>query len=199
MFLLVLLFLVFPVDSNKVYGDIEYTNTTNRLSSDALYVANNDYMYSNTSIGVYPLVSVVDGDTIKVDVNGEVKSVRFIGINTPELSNKYDENGECFSQEAKQHLENILSGQDSVILISDYSQGDVDKYGRLLRYVFLIDWTNVNLAMILNGYAYEYTYYPNEDTYIFQLYFRWAEDVARILGRGLWSRCYCPAEVSYCS
>ena len=40
----------------------------------------------------------------------------------------------------------------------DPSQGERDKYDRLLRYIFLEDGTNFNELMISEGYAFEYTY-----------------------------------------
>ena len=135
--------LVNPTGAYEDVGGFVEDNNVSYLPSINTVHQIGHSMYSNMSIGFYPLVDVIDGDTISVKVDGEVKYVRLIGINTPELPNEYNEKGECFAEEAKGYLENMLSGYDSVILIKDSSQGDVDKYGRLLRYVFLTNFKNV--------------------------------------------------------
>jgi micrococcal nuclease len=75
-----------------------------------------------------------------------------------------------------------------VTLESDETQGEKDKYGRLLRYVFLPDGTNFNLFMIEEGYAHEYTY---STRYKYQDEFRQAEVNARNNNKGLWSPTTC--------
>ena len=49
--------------------------------------------------GSYPIVSVVDGDTIKVRMSGRVESVRLIGIDAPE-TNAPGRPVQCFGPEA---------------------------------------------------------------------------------------------------
>jgi micrococcal nuclease len=70
------------------------------------------------------------------------------------------------------------------VLVASPNREDRDKYGRLLRYVELPDGTDLNLKMIRDGYAYEYTVgtpYSRQDAY------RAAEASARSANRGLWS------------
>ena len=125
---------------------------------------------------------VVDGDTIRVLIDGEEKTIRLIGIDTPETKAP-QKPVECFGQEATEKLVNLLDDEE-VILESDNTQSDQDRYGRLLRYVFLQDGTNVNLEMIKQGYAYEYTYGA---PYIYQNEFKQAQQEAQLNDRGLWS------------
>jgi micrococcal nuclease len=73
-------------------------------------------------------------------------------------------------------------------LQSDPSQEDKDKYNRLLRYVFLEDGTNLNLLLISEGYAHEYTY---DVPYALQKEFQTAEKSARENEKGLWSPTAC--------
>ena len=127
------------------------------------------------------VTSIVDGDTIKVQQNGVVNTVRLIGINTPETKDPRKE-VECFGAEATLHLKNLIENK-SVQLESDSTQGDTDRYGRLLRYVFLDDGTNINLKMIEDGYAYEYTY---SKPYYYQNDFIEAEEYARENQLGFW-------------
>jgi micrococcal nuclease len=132
----------------------------------------------------YGVVEVVDGDTIAVDINGEKIKVRLIGINSPETVDPR-KRVECFGKEASAAAKNLLSGK-KVRLEADPSQMDRDKYGRLLRYVFLEDGTNVNELLVARGYAYEYTY---DLPYKYQKEFRAAQKFAEANKRGLWGKC----------
>lgn len=125
---------------------------------------------------------VVDGDTIVVWIAGEEKKIRMIGINSPESVDPRKK-VECFGKEASAHLSSLL-GETSVLLVSDESQGDADRYGRLLRYVTLEDGTDINAAMIADGYAYEYMY---DEAYERQSAYRLLEQDARSGLVGLWS------------
>ena len=132
------------------------------------------------------VVRVVDGDTLVVMENGEEVTVRIIGINTPETVDPRRP-VECFGEEASRAAKAMLTGE-GVTLISDSTQGAVDKYGRALRYVALMDGTDVGLALISSGYAYEYTY---DVPYARQSVYQAAEDVARTGGVGLWGEGGC--------
>lgn len=137
----------------------------------------------------YPVVKVVDGDTIDVNLDGKTERIRFIGLNTPETVDPRKP-VECFGREASGKAGEIMAGQE-VRLEADPSQGDRDKYGRLLRYVYLKDGTDVVLKLISDGYGYEYTYdlpYKNQDQY------NKAEAEAREGGRGLWAPGVCVEE-----
>ena len=81
----------------------------------------------------------------------------------------------------------MLAGQ-IVRLEPDPSQGDQDRYGRLLRYVWLPDGRLVNLELIRQGYAFEYTY---DRPYKYQALFQAAEREARAQQRGLWAPATC--------
>lgn len=121
---------------------------------------------------------VIDGDTIELE-GGE--HVRYIGINTPELAHG-DQMLECFSEEARLRNEALVLGKH-VTLVRDVR--DRDKYGRLLRYVFVGD-TLVNETLVRDGFAYATSYPPDVTR---QEILREAERAARMDGRGLWSSC----------
>ncbi|HRN86867.1 MAG TPA: thermonuclease family protein [Candidatus Dojkabacteria bacterium] len=135
-----------------------------------------------TDTTLYNVTSIVDGDTIKVSDSQEQFTVRLIGIDTPETKDPRKE-VECFGEEATLYLTKLLD-DNSIILKSDSTQDDVDRYGRLLRYAFLQDGTNVNKTMIQDGYAYEYTY---SKPYYYQKEFIDAQHFARNGRLGLWS------------
>ncbi|MEK9160760.1 MAG: thermonuclease family protein [Patescibacteria group bacterium] len=145
-----------------------------------------------TSNEFYPVLSIVDGDTIKVSVDGKSEVVRLIGIDTPETVHP-TQPVECFGIEARNKIVEMLGGQ-SVRLESDLSQDVRDKYERLLAYAFLADGTNINKTLIREGFAYEYTY---NVPYKFQEDFKAAEEFAQRNEKGLWAPGACsePVEV----
>jgi endonuclease YncB( thermonuclease family) len=130
----------------------------------------------------YPVVKVVDGDTLDVNIDGKTERLRLIGIDTPETVDPR-KSVQCFGVEASNKAKELLLGQN-VGLEADESQGERDKYKRLLRYVFLPDGTNFNLFMIAEGYAHEYTY---GESYKYQSEFKQAQIEARNNQKGLWS------------
>ncbi len=122
---------------------------------------------------------VVDGDTIELD-NGE--KVRYIGVNTPESVDPRKA-VECFGKEASEYNAKLVAGR-KVGMVGDV--GDTDKYGRLLRYVYLEDGTFVNLKLVQDGYASVMTVPPNV---LHQQDFVDAERDARGNKWGLWGAC----------
>jgi len=125
---------------------------------------------------------VVDGDTIVVLVNGVSEKVRLIGVDTPETVDPR-KLVECFGKEASAFTTETLLSKN-ITLESDPTQSDRDKYGRLLRYVFLSDGTLVNKLIITEGYGHEYTY---DVPYKYQNEFKQAQTTAKELKKGLWA------------
>lgn len=126
---------------------------------------------------------VIDGDTIELQ-NGQ--TVRLIGIDTPETVDPRRSVG-CFGKEASNETKSLLFGK-IVILQKDVS--DTDKFGRLLRYVFLSleggQTLFVNDYLVREGFAKVLTYPPDVK---FNEQLRQAEAEARAGKRGLWGRC----------
>lgn len=136
---------------------------------------------------VYSVRSVIDGDTIIVETEGKKQTVRLLGIDTPEVDPQYNPI-ECYGREATNATKTKLLNQ-TVRLENDDTQGTLDKFDRLLAYVFLPDGTNVNQYLIAEGFAKEYTY---NKTYKYQEDFRIAEKEAQLNQKGLWSPGLCP-------
>lgn len=139
-----------------------------------------------TAISETRVVRIVDGDTIVVLINGVQEKIRLIGVDTPEI---FDARGsaQCFGEEASEFTKSLLKNQ-AVRLEADATQDDRDKYGRLLRYVFLSDGTFVNGEIITQGYGHEYTY---RRPYKYQTEFKTAELNAREAKKGLWAPSVC--------
>jgi micrococcal nuclease len=123
---------------------------------------------ANGEVGT--VVRVVDGDTIRVLIDGREEPVRYIGINTPERDEV------CF-QEATDANRALVEGR-TVRLEKDRSERD--RYDRLLRYVYIGD-VFVNALLVQDGWAEVVRYEP--DTREFDN-FRNLEIAAASIGRG---------------
>ena len=130
----------------------------------------------------FSVAKVVDGDIIDVLIDGQKARIRLIGLDTPEVVDPRKP-VQCFGHEASKRMTELVSGK-KVRLERDPTQANRDKYGRLLRYVFLPDGTNVAEKMIREGYGHEYTY---QLPYKYQKQFREAERYARDHALGLWA------------
>jgi micrococcal nuclease len=146
---LILFIIIFPFKDSSlknnivVKNDIVESANFNTIEKDI--TKNNNYKFF--------VKRVIDGDTIELD-NGEI--IRYIGINTPEtVRPKYPV--ECFGREASEKNKELVLGK-KVILKKDISQRD--KYGRLLRYVY-VSGIFVNLKLIEGGYAYATAFPPD--------------------------------------
>jgi micrococcal nuclease len=122
---------------------------------------------------------VVDGDTIEVSIAGETYTVRYIGIDTPELDDSRPEY-RALAEEATQANQDLVEGK-IVSLAKDVSE--TDQYGRLLRYVF-VGYNFVNAELVSDGYAWAKSYPP--DTKYDALFYD-LESEAESEGLGVWS------------
>ena len=139
------------------------------------------YPQQNTSRDTaYPVLKVVDGDTIKIEYEGKSESVRLIGVDTPETVHP-NKPVEPFGPEASSFLKNMLKGESVYLRFGNDERG---KYGRLLAYVYRApDAIFVNLEIVRQGYGSAYTIYPFKHQEIFRNYEERAQDV----GKGLWA------------
>lgn len=121
------------------------------------------------------VVRVIDGDTI---VLSDRRTIRYIGIDTPEQ-------GQPFHDAARNFNRKLVQSR-TVELEFDVER--YDQYGRLLAYVFVRDRSGrrvfVNAELIRNGLARTYTKPPNVK--YADLFVRLQEE-ARAQKRGLWS------------
>lgn len=131
-----------------------------------------------TTQAEFLVTKVVDGDTFEIE-SGE--RVRLIGIDTPETVDPRRPVG-CFGYEASNVTKGLLEGK-RVKMEGDLT--DRDKYGRLLRYVWL-DNLFVNEYLVREGFAQSSSYPPDVK---YQGLFDAAEIEARESKRGLWGSC----------
>ena len=138
---------------------------------------------SRTNLGRAQVLRVVDGDTIRVRLDGRTERVRYIGIDTPE-SVKPGTAVQCFAKRASAANAALVAGRN-VRLVADVEQRD--RYGRLLAYVYREpDGAFVNARLVRDGYARTLTIAPNV------AHARELADLARAARRahrGLWNAC----------
>lgn len=120
------------------------------------------------------VTKIVDGDTIDVSIAGVEQRVRYILMNTPETEQPY-------GPEATAANRALVAGQ-TVTLVKDVSE--TDRYGRLLRYVYLADGIFVNAELVRQGFAQVATYPPDVSQ---EAAIHAAEAEARAARRGLWA------------
>ncbi len=101
------------------------------------------------------VVRVIDGDTVKVALHGRTETVRLLGIDTPE-SGRPQTPVECGSKQAGSTLRRMVLDRE-VVLQSDPTQDDVDRFGRTLAYV-TVDGRDAGEAMVASGWAKAYVY-----------------------------------------
>lgn len=121
---------------------------------------------------------IYDGDTVTLSTG---EKVRLLQMDTPELSPS-----ECYAKEAKMALAKLLASPGALSLRTDPSLDKVDKYGRLLRYLFKGD-LNVNLKMVEIGAAAPYFYRSERGLYADK--FLAAANSAKKKSLGLWQKC----------
>lgn len=126
------------------------------------------------SPGEFTVARVIDGDTFLLQ-GGE--KVRLLGINAPE-------EGQPYFEEATARLRELVEGRQIKL---ERDVVDQDRYGRLLRYVFL-EGRNINVELVREGLAHVYLIPPNLK---YEAELRAAEEEARAAGRGIWR----PSEV----
>jgi len=117
------------------------------------------------------VIKVVDGDTLKIEMNGQEEAVRLIGIDTPESrinkkakkdslrSNQDIDTITAMGKEAAKYVRTLVRKGDMVGIEFDVQKRD--KYNRLLVYAYLSDGKMLNEEIVKAGYANIMTYPPN--------------------------------------
>ena len=93
------------------------------------------------------VVGVLDGDTLEVLNGHHTERIRLSGIDCPEK-------GQAFGQKAKQAASALVFGKE--VTLQTHRK---DKYQRTLADVLLPDGTNVNHALVKDGWCWWYRKY----------------------------------------
>ncbi len=114
------------------------------------------------------VISVHDGDTIRVLDGKQQKKVRLFGIDAPEANQDFGSVSRDFLK-SKIHKQNVKI---------EFKEND--QYGRIVGVVFL-NGENMNLRMVKEGYAWVYRSFNKSKEFIS------AEEEAQKKGIGLWA------------
>lgn len=128
------------------------------------------------------LVSTVDGDTAKFEMNGEQVTVRFLGINTKETVDP-EIGEEAWGKEASNFTKEKLQNANKIELEFDSSSNEKDKYDRYLAWIWVDDELLQNL-LVENGLAENYMLQNN---YKYAGTLQESEEMAKNNKLGIWS------------
>jgi micrococcal nuclease len=127
------------------------------------------------------LVKTIDGDTIKIKYEGKEQNVRYLLIDTPE-TNHAQLGKQPFGQQAKERNTQLLNSGKLEI---EFDIGErVDKYGRLLAYIY-IDGVSIQEKLLEEGLARVGYVYPPNTRHLDA--FEKAQDKAEKAGIGIWT------------
>ncbi|MCP1499212.1 endonuclease YncB(thermonuclease family) [Pseudomonas migulae] len=121
---------------------------------------------------------VVDGDTVRLS---DGRSVRMIGLNTPELG-KQGRSDEPFAVAARKRLEALVAASDGRVGVLPGKESK-DHYGRTLAHLYGTDGANLEAQMLAEGLGFQVAVAPNVDLVACQ---QAAERSARQAGLGVW-------------
>ncbi|MDR2529537.1 MAG: thermonuclease family protein [Synergistaceae bacterium] len=147
--------------------------------------------FSPTGSALYGTVTrVVDGDTIHVTIGGEDRTVRLIGVDTPETVHP-QKTPQFYGKEASDFTKRSLLNQTVWL---EYDASPKDRYNRHLAYVWLaepgagedtIRRDMFNARLILDGYGKVMTIQPNSK--YADVFTRFQQE-ARGAKKGLWGK-----------
>ena len=101
-------------------------------------------------VGSINKITVLDGDTIHANFQGENVRIRLFGIDAPEAGQSF---GDLSERNLRLHL------ADPVVMEVMQSQ---DRYGRVVGLIYRPSdsrWNSINLRMVRDGLAYAYVPY----------------------------------------
>jgi len=167
---------------SAIIGCIEYDDTLH------------DYWNPSFSIQYkVNITKVIDGDTIKaVMPSGEIGTIRFLGVDTPELQDEHNVLGEyetisnvtCltyYGYQAKEFVKEKLN-QNICYIEFDEQAGIKDTYNRWLCYIYLLDNTDLNMLLLENGFARTY----ESESFFKKEVYKHIEYGANEENKGLW-------------
>lgn len=122
-----------------------------------------------TSAQTGKVVSVKDGDTIEMLMNGRAVRIRLFGVDAPEK-------GQPFGEKARQYASELCFGK--TVRMEKRSK---DQYGRIVAEIYLPDGTSLNHRLVAAGFAWQYTQFSKSPE------LARAQEKARLEKKGLWA------------
>lgn len=137
---------------------------------------------SSSSSALIPVdvVSVIDGDTIKIDFEGKTQTVRYLLVDTPETNHPTIGKQPLGAEATAENKRIIDSGEVSI----EFDEGGrYDDYDRLLAYIY-VDGESVQEQMLASGLARVAYIYPPNTRYVEE--FKEVEEQAKDKEIGIW-------------
>lgn len=125
------------------------------------------------------VTKVVDGDTIEVNIDGKIEKVRLLLVDTPETVHP-NKPVQPFGKEASDFTKELLLDKQVKL---EKDKEDRDRYGRLLRYVY-VDDKSIQEQLLEKGLARLVVYPPNNK---YEEKYREIQDQAKNKKMGIWS------------
>ena len=113
-------------------------------------------------------IRVIDGDTIRAEVEGKERKIRLKDIDAPEMN-------QPSGVQSRNFLIRLLDKKDITVVF----QGK-GSYGRPLGQIYAND-ENVNVLMIKSGFAWVYDRYVKDSSFLYKY-----QDQAKAENLGLW-------------
>ncbi len=140
-----------------------------------------------STLEVWKIERVVDGDTLIVRKDGQRDRLRLLGIDAPESSsnpdvNRQTEEGDIVSDLVK----SLVTGRDVYV---EFDKAVRDQYGRLLAYIWLDEDVMLNESLVFSGLVDVVRFPPNTAYYRYFLQLK-EEAMQRELGffADVWKR-----------
>jgi endonuclease YncB( thermonuclease family) len=135
------------------------------------------------------MLSYIDGDKFKVEVDGEEEEINLIGTDAPEVGDGDDDLGECYAKEASERIKELI--EEDATLYLERDEENKDGKDRLLRYIWLEGKDGkkaflLNTKLVREGFA---TFKSKDPNTKYDDNFSKAEDEAKDKKRGLWKTC----------
>ncbi|KMJ60216.1 nuclease [Bacillus sp. LL01] len=169
------------VANNSANEEQVETQVSEELESEETEIApleDEEHEYPRIEV---PLVRVIDGDTIKVKVNGKEENIRFLLVDTPETNHPRMNGPQPFGPEAKKFMEEFAEGEKLEI---ELDVSERDHYGRILAYVY-VDGVSAQEELLRRGLARVAYIYPPNTRYVDQ--YQAIQEKAQVEGVGIWS------------
>ena len=147
-----------------------------------LFMINLSFVSASNSKFKVTLDSCIDGDTARFNIKDEVKTVRFLSINAPEIAHD-DVLAEPYGYEASNYTCQLLKNASVIKLQYDPKSDKEDKYSRVLAWVF-VDDELLQEVLVSKGYA-EVKYVYND--YLYSNDLKDLENKAKDKKMGIWS------------
>lgn len=171
------------------YHEVEWDEQENKwkIVKTAVYYDENFNIISNddgkeTEKVEVKFSSAVDGDTAKFELDGNIITVRFLGIDTPETVHP-TKGEQPYGKEASNFTKEKLQNTSKIELEYDNNSSKTDKYNRHLAWIIL-DGNLLQKELVEKGLAQTYML---QDNYKYAGVLQESEEIAKNQNIGMWS------------